>query len=156
MANSLNKVQIIGNITRDIELKNTQNGTAVCTVDIATNEPYKTEEGEWKEKPSFHSVVLWARLAETAAKYLGKGDKVYFEGSLQTRSWEAEDGSKRYKTEIKAKEMIMLGSKRKGEQEEHEEYVKKSQPSLDEVADDMNSKPEKTGKLSAPEDDLPF
>ena len=155
MASSLNKVQIIGNLTRDIELKETKGGDKVCTVDIATNHPVKSESGEWTTAPDYHKVILWGKLAEVAARYLTKGDKVYFEGSLQTRSWEAEDGSKRYATEIKAKEMILLGSRKREEQSENEAYARKStkHDSLEDVANDLEGK---TKPATMPLDDLPF
>lgn len=155
MANSLNKVQIIGNLTRDIELKQTKGGDAVCTVDIATNHPVKSENGEWTTAPDYHKIVVWGKLAEVAAKYLSKGDKVYFEGSLQTRSWEAEDGSKRYSTEVKAKEMILLGSRKRDEQSGNEAYARKANKSesVDDIVDDLEGK-KKTDDVEL--EDLPF
>lgn len=106
--NSLNKVQIIGNLTQDIELKQTQNGTAVTSTSVATNRGIKQADGSYKDVPEFHYITLWGKLAEVAAKYIRKGNKVYIEGRLQTRSWEDQSGQKKYKTEIVAEQLILL------------------------------------------------
>jgi len=108
MAMDLNKVQVIGRITQDIELRQTPNGQSVTTIAVATNRSWKDANGMKQEQAEFHNVVLWAKLAEIASQYLAKGRRVYIEGRLQTRSWEAQDGSKRYKTEIVGENMIML------------------------------------------------
>lgn len=108
MANSLNKVQIIGNLTKDPELRQTPNGSSVCSFTVATNLTWKDANGQKQDKAEFHNMVTWGKLAEICNQYLQKGKKVYLEGRLQTRDWEAEDGSKRYKTEIVAENMIML------------------------------------------------
>jgi len=104
----LNKVQIIGNITQDVELKQTPNWQNVCTINIATNRNWTDGNWQKQEQAEFHSVVLWGKLAEIAWQYLQKGKKVYIEWRLQTRNWEAQDGTKRYKTEIVWENMIML------------------------------------------------
>lgn len=108
----LNKVQLIWNITQDIELKQTPNGQNVCSFSLATNRSWV--DGSWvkQEVAEFHSIVLWGKLAEIAGQYLHKGKKVYIEWRLQTRSWEAQDGNKRYKTEIVWENMIMLDGNR--------------------------------------------
>ncbi len=108
MAMDLNKVQIIGRITQDVELRQTPNGQSVTTLSIATNRNWTDGAGMKQEQAEFHNVVLWAKLAEIAGQYLTKGKKIYIEGRLQTRSWEAQDGSKRYRTEIIGENMIML------------------------------------------------
>lgn len=108
MAMDLNKVQIIGRITQDIELRQTPNGQSVTTLSIATNRSWTDGSGMRQEQAEFHNVVLWTKLAEIASQYLAKGRRVYIEGRLQTRSWEAQDGSKRYRTEIIGENMIML------------------------------------------------
>lgn len=107
----LNKVQIIGNSTREIELRTTPNGMNVTSFSIATNRNWTDGNGMRQEQTEFHNVVLWNKLAEIAAQYLTKGQKVYIEGRLQTRSWEAQDGSKRYSTEIIWENMILLGGR---------------------------------------------
>lgn len=114
MAMDLNKVQIIGRITQDIELRQTPNGQSVTTLSIATNRNWTDGAGMKQEQAEFHNVVLWAKLAEIASQYLAKGRRVYIEGRLQTRSWEAQDGSKRYRTEIIGENMIMLDGNNAG------------------------------------------
>ncbi len=111
--NSLNRAQIIGNITRDPELRQTPNGQAVCTLGVATNRTWTNRDtGEKQEQTEFHNVVCWGKLAEICGQYLTKGRKVYFEGRLQTRNWEdADSGKKMYRTEIIADNMIMLGGR---------------------------------------------
>ncbi|MDA9129134.1 single-stranded DNA-binding protein [Candidatus Gracilibacteria bacterium] len=111
----LNKVQIIGRITQDIELRQTPNGQSVTTLSIATNRNWTDGAGQKQEQAEFHNVVLWAKLAEISHQYLAKGKKVYIEGRLQTRSWEAQDGSKRYRTEIVGENMIMLDGNSSGD-----------------------------------------
>lgn len=108
---SLNKVMIIGNLTRDPELRYTPKGTPVVTFGIATNREWKTadNEGEKREETEFHNVVAWSKLAELCNQLLRKGMKVYIEGRLSTRSWEdAATGKKMYRTEIVADDMIIL------------------------------------------------
>lgn len=111
MARGVNKVILIGNLGQDPELRYTSSGTAVCNMRLATNESYKNRDGELVEKVEWHSVVAWARLAEICDQYLEKGSQVYFEGSLQTRSWDDQDGNTRYSTEVKVREMMMLSGR---------------------------------------------
>jgi single-strand DNA-binding protein len=114
MAKSLNKVTLIGNLTRDPELRYTPQGTAVCTFSLATNRQWTTDSGEKKEDAEFHRVVAWNKLAEICSQLLKKGRKVYVEGRLQTRSWQGQDGQNRYTTEVVISDMILLDSKREG------------------------------------------
>ena len=111
MARSLNKVTLIGNLTRDPELRYTPQGAAVATFGVATNRFWQTDSGEKKEDVEFHRVVAWNKLAEICSQLLAKGRKVYIEGRLQTRDWTGEDGQKRNVTEIVASEMILLDSR---------------------------------------------
>jgi single-strand DNA-binding protein len=108
MAGSLNKAQIIGNLTRDPESKQTPNGQNVCSFGIATNRTWKNKDGEKQEQVEYHNIVAWGKLAEICGQYLTKGKKVYIDGRLQTRDWEGKDGVRRYRTEIVAENMIML------------------------------------------------
>lgn len=112
MSRSLNKATLIGNLTRDPELRFTPQGAAVCTFGVATNRQWTTESGEKKEDVEFHRIVSWNKLAELCAQLLAKGRKVYVEGRLQTRSWNAQDGAQRTTTEIVISSMIILDSKR--------------------------------------------
>lgn len=111
MAMSLNKAQLIGNLTRDPEVRQTPNGTTVCTYTVATNFTWKDQSGQKQEKAEFHNIVAWGKLAEICGQYLTKGRKIFVEGRIQTRDWEGDDGVKRYKTEIIAENMIMLGGR---------------------------------------------
>ncbi len=111
MARGINKVILIGNLGQDPELRYTNSGTAVCNFRLATNESYKDSSGQMVDKTEWHSVVTWARLAEICGEYLRKGSQVYIEGSLQTRSYEDREGNTKYVTEIKAREMQMLGGR---------------------------------------------
>lgn len=114
MARGINKVILVGNLGQDPELRYTGNGTAVCNMRLATNESYKDSDGNFVDKTEWHSVVAWARLGEICGEYLSKGSQVYFEGSLQTRQWEDKEGNTRYTTEVKAREMMMLGGRGEG------------------------------------------
>ena len=111
MARSLNKVELIGNLTRDPELRYTPQGTAVCTFGLATNRQWTTGEGEKKEEAEFHRIVSWNKLAELCAQLLTKGRKVYVEGRLQTRRWTGQDGNERTTTEIVINDMIILDTR---------------------------------------------
>lgn len=113
MAN-LNKVFLIGNLTRDPELRYVPSGTAVATFTIAVNRVYKTKEGEKKEQVSFLRVVVWGRRAEVSGEYLSKGSPVFVEGRLQSRSWETQDGQKRSTVEIIADNIQFLRGGDKG------------------------------------------
>lgn len=113
MANrSLNKVTLIGNLTRDPELRYTPAGTAVCTFGLATNRSWTTQAGETKEDTEFHRIVAWNKLGELCAQLLAKGRKVYVEGRLATHTWTGQDGMQRSTTEIVIEDMIILDSKR--------------------------------------------
>lgn len=107
----LNMVFLMGNLTRDPELRYTPNGQAVANFAVATNRSWKDGEGETKDAVEFTDVVVWGKTAENVANYLKKGRKVHIIGRLQTRNWEAQDGSKRYKTEVIANDVTFLGGK---------------------------------------------
>lgn len=112
---SLNKVQLIGNLTRDPELRYTPQGTAVCTFGLATNRSWTTETNDKREETEFHRIVAWNKLAELCSQLLFKGRKVYVEGRLQTRTWTAQDGSQRQATEVVIEEMIILDNRQAAE-----------------------------------------
>ena len=111
-ARSLNKAELIGNLTRDPELRYTPQGTAVCTFGLATNRSWVTETGERKEESEFHRIVAWNKLGELCSQLLTKGRKVYVEGRLQTRTWTGQDGNQRSTTEIVIDDMIILDSRK--------------------------------------------
>ena len=116
---------IIGNLTRDPEVKTTPSGQTVASFSVATNFIWTDQSGEKQKKVEYHNIVAWRRLAEICGQYLKKGNKVYIEGRLQTRDWEAQDGSKRNRTEIVAENMIMLDTKGSSGSESGSQY---SQP----------------------------
>lgn len=109
---SVNKVFVLGNLGKDVELKYMQSGDAIANLTVATSETWKGKaSGEKKEKTEWHRVTMFGKLAEIAGEYLSKGSSVYIEGKLQTRKWSDKDGNDRYTTEIVASEMKMLGGK---------------------------------------------
>lgn len=151
MAKSLNRVQLIGNLTRDPELRYTPNGTAVCSFGIATNRNWTTDAGEKKDEAEFHNIVAWNKLAELCSQFLTKGGKVFVEGRLATRTWQGQDGQQRNKTEIVISDMILLGGKKPQEAAEENGESEKSEPSKEEVKEESDSPQEEV----AP-DDIPF
>lgn len=134
--NSLNRAELIGNLTRDPELKTTQNGKSVATVGIATNRTWKDSSGQKHEEAEFHNIVCWGKLAEIVNDYLNKGMKAYFAGRLQTRTWEDEAGIKHYRTEVVADDMIILSPRSSGESENNndETDIKSSSNDEDEIS----------------------
>lgn len=162
MARSLNKVQLIGNLTRDPELRYTPSGAAVCTFGIATNRSWTTDTGEKHEEPDFHNIVAWNKLGELCSQLLAKGRKVYVEGRLSTRSWTSQDGQQRSRTEVVIEDMILLDSKGgavsqssddSSEPETNEKPTKKVTKKESEPA--KNEAPEASDEEIAPED-IPF
>ncbi len=156
---SWNRVELIGNLTRDPELKFTPNGAAVCTFGLATNRTFVTD-GEKREEVDFHRLVSWNKLAELCNQLLKKGTKVFISGRLQTRSWQGQDGAQRQTTEIVVEDMILL-------------TPKSSSPAVDEQTPEMPKKVEALKKEEEPkpkseapkeitqqeevkDDDLPF
>lgn len=108
---SLNRAQIVGNLTRDPEMRYVPSGQAVCSFSVATNRRWKDKDGNQQDQTEFHNIVAWGKLAEISNQYLKKGNKVYLEGRLQTRTWDGQDGSKKNRTEIVAENMIFLTPK---------------------------------------------
>jgi len=141
---SVNKVILIGNVGTEPEVKYLDNGVAVCTLPIATNETYTNKNGDKVVQTEWHNVVLWRKLAEVVEKYVAKGDLLYIEGKIRTRSWEDKDGNKRYSTEVYANNMNMLGSRKDTET--------KSEIKDDKVPDKQNDMPD----INDTSDDLPF
>ncbi|MEI7891085.1 MAG: single-stranded DNA-binding protein [bacterium] len=110
---NLNKVQLIGRLTRDPEIRTTPSGQTVATIAIATNRTWNDKAGQKQEKSEFHNIVIWGRLAEIAGQYLTKGQEAYFEGRLETRAYTGKDGVERRTTEVVAENMQM-GSRAQG------------------------------------------
>jgi len=133
---SVNKVILIGNLTRDPEIRETTNNQRIATFGLATNRQWMTSKNERKTSAEFHECVAWAKLAEICEKYLRKGKLVYVEGYLKTRSWDTEEGVKKFKTEIVVEDMIMLDKRNEGsESGKGEEFIP-------EEPDQSNDQPE--------------
>ena len=148
MARSLNRVQLIGNLTRDPELRYTPQGTAVCSFSIATNRNWTTDTGEKKDEVEFHRIVAWNKLAELCSQFLVKGRKVYVEGRLATRSWSAQDGTQKQTTEIVISDMILLDSKRPENAEANgEQAAENAGLPIDEPSEEKHEK--KLGKAAS-------
>ncbi len=111
---SLNRAEVLGNLTRDPEVRTLPSGQTVCSFAVATNRRWKDKDGNMKEDTQYHEISVWGRLGELASQMLSKGKKVYIEGRLQTSSWEGNDGVKRNRTEIVADNFIPLAPKEGG------------------------------------------
>lgn len=109
MARGVNKVILVGNLGADPEMKYTPSGTPICTFRLATSETFKDRDGNQQERTEWHRVVAWSKLAEICGQYLAKGRQVYIEGSIRTRSWDDNEGNKRFMTEIVARDVQFLG-----------------------------------------------
>jgi single-strand DNA-binding protein len=162
-ARSLNRVQLIGNLTRDPELRYTPQGTAVCTIGLATNRTWvPSDGGERQEETEYHRIVAWAKLAEICSQLLYKGRKIYVEGRLQTRKWTGQDNVEREVTEVVIDNMIALGSpkgKSYGDEEAQDYEYSPQEQSTTEVAAPKEEAPKKSAVKEKEEidtDDIPF
>ena len=153
MAGSLNKVILIGNLGADPEVREMPDGTKMAKFSIATSERYTNKAGEKISNTDWHNIVLWRGTAEVAEKYLKKGDSVCIEGKLKTRSWEDENGNKKYATDVQGDSMTMLGSKKESE---HSNMGYAPPPTQNNKISEENlsssTSPEQTNSV----DDLPF
>lgn len=132
MSRGLNKVMLIGNLGRDPEMRYTPSGRPVTTFSVATNRSWKTSDGERRSETEWFNVVAWGSLAEICNQYLKKGQQVYIEGRLQSRSWEDDDKVKHQTTEVVAKEMVMLGERKHSDGNDDQEEQSESQSEDDE------------------------
>lgn len=112
----VNKVIVLGNLGKDPELKELPGGNKVAKFPVATSESWIGKDGQRQERTEWHNMVVWGKLADTCAQYLARGKQAYFEGRLQTRSWEDDQGQKKYITEVVVQSMIMVSAKDKGDQ----------------------------------------
>lgn len=134
----LNRAMLIGNLTRDPEIRNTASGQPVASFTVVTNYVWTDQTGQRQEKAEFHNIVAWRRLADICRQYLHKGSRVYVDGRLQTRDWLAQDNTKRYRTELVADNLIMLdragaaGTPFSGSTSEH---LDNDEPSLEPIPD---------------------
>ena len=140
----LNKVQIIGNLGRDPEMRFTQDGTPVTNFSVAVSESWQGRDGEQRERTEWFRVVAWRRLAEISNEYLRTGRKVYVEGRLETQKWQDKEGNDRYTTEVIARELLMLGGR--------DDVDPPSDTRQEPVTDSGNS----TNNDEITADDLPF
>ncbi|HCR35630.1 hypothetical protein A2130_00910 [Candidatus Woesebacteria bacterium GWC2_33_12] len=148
---SLNKVQLIGNLTRDPELKYTGTGMAVCSFTVATNRSWTTDSGEKKDEADFTRIVSWNKLAEICGQLLKKGRKVYVEGRLSNRSYQDKEGVTKYISEVVINDMILLDSK----PTESSEFNVPDEP-LTEPVEKINDKKENVKPEEQVSDDIPF
>ena len=156
MAKGLNKVMLIGHLGNDPELKVTTSGQSRVNFTLATTENFKDSDGNWQEKPEWHRIVVWGKLAEICNQYLKKGRQIYVEGRLQTRSWDdTKSGEKRYITEIVCSDMQMLGAQTHHEgSPQHDERQQVSPPSREYPQN--SPAPPSVPMLENDKDDLPF
>lgn len=147
---SVNKVILIGNLGRDIELRYTSGGTAVATLNMATTDFWNDKSGQRQEKTEWHRIVLWGKTAESLAEYLLKGRQIYVEGRLQTRQWDDKDGNKRYTTEVRADRVVLLGGRGGGASD----GGGARNDGNDVVQDQRQPEPAEPAELT--EDDIPF
>lgn len=155
---SLNRVVLIGNLTRDPELKYTPQGTAVCSFGVATNRSWTTKTGDTKEDVQFHRIVAWQKLAELAANLLTKGRKLYLEGRITYRSFEGKDGQQKQITEIVMDDFVLFDDRRKGTEdmgEPHEE-ADMAAPAHEHEAESIADAEEPVNDEKVDPDDIPF
>jgi single-strand DNA-binding protein len=162
MAANLNRVLLIGNLTRDPELRYIPSGQAVTTFSIAVNRNYVAASGEKKEEVSFIRVVVWAKRAEVCHEYLRKGSPVFVEGRLQSRSWEAQDGTKRNTIEVVAQNVQFLGRGNKSQQDAAPQPLEAPPESIHDDSFGGTAVPERAGSVGVskeelkPDDEVPF
>lgn len=154
MSRSLNKAMIIGNLGSDPEVRSTSSGTRVATLSVATSRRWTDRSGQEQERTEWHRVVAWEGLAEVCERYLSKGDRVYVEGRIEYRQWEGDDGRTRYTTEIRAREMIMLGGRGEGSAPSGGRGRRRQERAPEEGAEEDVDFSEES--LMGGEDDLPF
>jgi single-strand DNA-binding protein len=152
---SLNKVLLMGNLTRDPELRYTPQGSAVVNLRMAINRRFKTQTGEMKEETCFVTVVAWGKQAETCSQYLTKGRPIFVEGRLQSRSWEAQDGQKRSTIEVRADRVQFLGKAQTSEAEE-EAVLNKEEANGFLAEGEVKEKPQQDTGSTSPEEEVPF
>ena len=151
MARGVNKVILVGRIGKDPEVRYTATGSAVVQFSVATNEPFRTDDGKWEERAEWHRVVAFDRLAETCSQLLSKGRLVYVEGKLRTRQWEDQQGIKRYSTEINARDIQVLEGAGQARQSES---VVPGESGQNASAKSLNA--DLPPAYGPPEDDIPF
>jgi single-strand DNA-binding protein len=155
---SVNRVILIGNLTRDPEVRCMPNGEAVCNFSIATSDTWKDKAGAKQERTEYHNIVMYRKLAEIAGEYLKKGSSTYIEGRLQTRKWQTKEGQDRYTTEIIADQMQMLGKRDSSTSDADEAMAKEIIAGMSpDERESLKAKLEKDNNFDDFEDDdIPF
>src|SRR5947207_2034111 len=144
MPKSVNKVILVGNVGKDPEVKYAPSGAALAKFSLATNERFKDKAGEWQDRTEWHNILAWQRLAEIVGEYVHKGAKLYIEGRLQTSSWEdRNNGEKKYRTEIVARDIVLLGSR-------------ETASDMDRTSGEEEREPVPAGAGEITDDDIPF
>ena len=160
MTRSLNKVQLIGNLGQDPEVRSTSNGSRVANLSLATSRRWKGADGQWQEKTEWHRLVLWntnfSKLADLAEQYCKKGDKIYVEGAIEYRTWQDREGQTRYSTEINVREMLFLGGRGGGSGPDDEGGDRAPATASAPRSGKSESFDDFPEALDAEEDDLPF
>jgi single-strand DNA-binding protein len=164
MSRTLNRVQLIGRLGADPQMRYTQSGTAVTTFSLATNRQWQSKDGDFREETDWHSIVAWDKLGQICSEHLTKGRLVYIEGRLQNRSWE-QDGQTRYKTEIVASDMLILDSRGTAGEEAAPQIASapavepersRKVPSMAGAGASRTAKPSQVSVDESDPDDLPF
>jgi single-strand DNA-binding protein len=157
MAGSLNKVQLIGRLGADPDIKQMVNGKSVARLSVATSQSWKDKSsGERKEKTEWHKIVMYRKLAEIAGEYLKKGSSIFIEGSLQTRKWQTKEGQDRYTTEVVADTMQMLGGKDNRNNTSNSSEDNFNQEPERVIKNEASSSSSGEPDMVLPEDDIPF
>lgn len=152
---SVNKVILLGRLGQDPELKHTPSGTAVCNFSLATSE-YWVQNNQRQERTEWHRIVAWGKLAELCNQYLSKGRQAYIEGKLQTRSWDAQDGSKRYTTEVVATTVRFLGTQGQSNQGQNQQQQQSSGSNNSNLDSSWEEEYNISTEASFTSDDIPF
>lgn len=148
----LNRVQLIGNVTREVEIKNTPTGKTVASFSVATNQQWKDAQGNVQKRAEFHNIVAWGKLAEICHQYVTKGMRIFAEGGLQTRQWESQDAQKHTRTEIILENMIMLSQRPRAQEGAAQSPTGGLQPPTGPVVDPQGY----TGGQDIKLEDIPF
>ncbi len=148
----VNKVILVGNVGKDPEVKKLDGGMTVAKFSLATSEKYTNRQGDKVESTEWHNIVVWNRLAEIVEQYVSKGSRLYLEGKLKTRSWDGQDGTKRYTTEVFVNNMQMLSTRQESGQSQRSTQQQTRYQSQSEYQPQPSYEPE----FDAPEEDLPF
>lgn len=136
---SVNKVILVGNLTRDPEAKQTTSGQSIVTFGLATNREWVTQTGEKKSLAEYHNIAVWGSLADICQQYLRKGKLVFVEGYLKTRSWDSPDGVRIFRTEVIATDMIMLDKRPKENDADEDSFLPKEQGGMEDFFDESNT-----------------